>query len=97
VAILAPYTRGKGRPTSAQVARITSKAAAAFSTNVTPFRKYKDQGSFTKASFEAAKIGLQPGHSEVGRVTLRRKIGEDAWRVEMDGGASDLSRFVARS
>lgn len=96
VSVLSPFNKGKGLPTQVQVTRILTKSKNAHVTNITPFRKYRDKGTMTKAAIEAANLNLRPGHREVGRVTLRKRLPDPDWAISYEGGASDLSRFVAR-
>ncbi len=97
ISMLSPFNKGVGRPKRSDVERILAASDEAYTTNRTPFRRYRDGTPVVRTALEADNISIRAGNSEVGRVTLRRKICQDAtWRVYLSDGASHLKEFVPR-
>ena len=97
VSALAPYNQGVGIPKAADVARILALSGEAYSTNATPFRKYRDGTPIVRTALEADRLKIQAGFLETGIVRMRHGIGTSGpWEVSTHGGAVHLSNFVPR-
>jgi len=95
VAVLTPWQRGNGSlPQQRDVVRILERTPHAYSTATPISLSSTRRENAVERQLRLHGIKVRLAHPRIGHVRIRRRLGEEQWRVDIDGTAVHLKHLL---